>query len=319
MTPKPASPIQEDLEPVYVDNSFPSHNPITPQQPPRASSTAPRYSLPAPRAPSIPAARRVSEPPRQSHLPVPDIIYRDPDRRTTIYRQRQMEEDDRLIEHHLQEPLRTNRVRVSMGDVVLEIETNSSPHLNSTPFDGASGRRRGLGMVPSTPGSSPVKFKKESSRDEDETFPEIFVHEGDGLGLDMDEMDVVPEEVGFGPDTQAVFAEEDLSIPNVVVPSSPLLLEKVPVERNSVDDLVDWINMKAEKHNLDPEIVWWILERTTGRKKIAAKVLKTYTKTHGTHPHYISNGRTAKYGRGMDIGRRSNCIERRRTRNRGIR
>src|SRR5277367_2746383 len=184
MPKRPAPPTQQETlkKPRTVAAPIPKLTPVqpffdtdmtTPAEPP------PRFSLPleTPRASSIPSNRRVTTPIPSSHLkssspqiPPENIIYKNPRRGTTIWRTPQtpridMDADDQLLREQLtRESMgRTNRIRVSLGEINIEIESASSPIITQGPIQrrlassppepvGRVGRRAGIGEIPSTPG-----------------------------------------------------------------------------------------------------------------------------------------------------------------------
>lgn len=123
-------------------------------------------------------------------VPKEEIIYQDPIRRTIIRRNPaprtpNMPADDALVHQQVTDSTgRRSRIRVSLGDITLEIESDSSPRFDmdsplpprqlqmepsgtrSSAGDGAEGRKAIAGEIPSTPGSSPVKYKTEKVRKE---------------------------------------------------------------------------------------------------------------------------------------------------------
>ena len=334
-----------------------------------------RYSFPKspPRSSSLPtSSRRVTAPIPSSHLksssvaprrtshlssvqpirgsssphvvPMENVIYHNPDRRTTVWRNpvTSMDEDDAMVHQQMvsESMGRTNRIRVSMGEISIEIESNSSPRvLQGTPRasgislrsspphplrrDGANARRTLGGEIPSTPGSSPIKFKEESSRDGDEMMEDVVEESDRGESMVQDEMgeqfpetdpfrknplkmktwifdnpSILEEEPSgagvFGAETQKLFESDDLddfTIPNVEITPSPQKLrdqhdqhQEPPTPSKFLSNTDEWVLKKAKRYNVDPEIVWWILERTTGRPKIAIKTLKSFLKKSGILP-----------------------------------
>ena len=188
---------------------------------------------------------------------------------------------------------RTNRIRVSLGEINIEIESASSPvfaheptiqRLASSPPVGRTGRRPGMGEIPSTPGSSPMKFKTESLRTEDPVTEQPVI-EGPVIEEDIDLREPVNGHgIGaFGPDTQALFGgddfEEALEIPELDFPSSP-----VGPQDSKSHILEEWVAKKAERYDVPQDLVWWTLERTSGRQKLAIKTLKLFQKQKGTPP-----------------------------------
>ena len=211
-----------------------------------------------------------------------EIIYQDPKRRTTIWRspKAHRDVDDEITHEQLQsaeQPTKTNRIRVSLGDINIEIESNEgspivgfTPRMQSTPHvghsppleraiegngTGKSSRRATGGEIPSTPGSSPVKLKSESSlRDQEGEMMEQHADGGYGLELEFGEVEPMavgeelpenrgheveePEEeeemrddhgIGLeieniGPDTQAAFEEDAMSpieVPDIDLATPP--------------------------------------------------------------------------------------------------
>ena len=94
----------------------------------------------------------------------------------------------------------------------------------------------------------------------------------------------------FGPDTQALFEEnEDLTLPNLEITPSPEKHNGTGTKSVNGDDdevqleeeIIQWIKDQASKHSVDEELVWWMLERTSAKKKTAAKALKHFIRYKG--------------------------------------
>ena len=244
-----------------------------------------------------------------------------------------MDADDQLMHEQLsQESMgRTNRIRVSLGDINIEIESASSPIITQHPLrrsrlassppqtQGRLGRQPEAGIIPSTPGSSPVHFKTESLRTEDPMAEDDLIEEEDVI---MEEEPVgeppvmedpfVEEDIdsrepklnglgigAFGPDTQALFGEEELEIPHLEFASSPLRPEPTPSNSHILDD---WVTNKAERYNVPEDLVWWSLERTSGRQKLAVKALKHFHKHNGTSRGYVTEDSSSRFGGRVDSG-----------------
>ena len=291
MPKRPAPPTEPERlkKPRVVAAPIPSLTPMqpfldtdmtTPAEPP------PRLSFPLepPNSSSVPSNRRVTAPIPSSHLksssspqiPPENIIYQNPRRGTTIWRTPQprnidMDADDHLLHQDLaQESVgRTNRIRVSLGEINIEIESASSPVITQGPIQrrlassppeqvGRLGRRPGMGEIPSTPGSSPTHFKTESLRedpviDEDPLIEEELVVEED---IDLREPELNGLGIGaFGPDTQALFGgddqEDELEIPHLEFASSP-----TRPQSSKPDALDEWVAKKAERYNAPEDLVW---------------------------------------------------------------
>jgi hypothetical protein len=121
------------------------------------------------------------------------IIYQNPTSKAMVWKSSpktpimRMDDDDHMVHQQIQRNSgqRTNKVRVSLGDINIEIESNGdSPGFMITPNSGhsfntvspepsrrrqsrlgsagASSRKATGGEIPSTPGSSPIKLKSES-------------------------------------------------------------------------------------------------------------------------------------------------------------
>ena len=207
---------------------------------------------------------------------------------------------------------KTNRIRLSLGDINIEIESHDPVHVGSSPVPrsssrvhGTGARRTSSGVIPSTPGSSPAKLKEESLRSEEDIygdaplvhrqpspeFPEAEIqHEEEDVILETDEM-AIDEDVPVGPETQALFdaeaEDEDLNLPNIEFesPTTKLRTPRKPRrESNFFDDPQAWIEAKAQRYDVDAELVYWSLERTTGRPKLAVKTLKFFQKENRTFP-----------------------------------
>ena len=248
-----------------------------------------------------------------------------------------MDADDQLVHEQLsQESMgRTNRIRVSLGEINIEIESASSPiitqrpvqrsRLASSPPDiiGRTGRRHDMGReIPSTPGSSPVHFKTESLRtqtedpvvEEDAVMEEEPIVDEDLIVEEnpvMEEAPVVEEDMdlrepelnglgisAFGPDTQALFGEEELEIPDLEFASSPA----PPQHPSRSHVLDDWVAKKAERYDVPEDLVWWTLERTSGRQKLAVKTLKYFRKNNGNplDSHNLTEISYSRVGGGVD-------------------
>ena len=304
------------------------------------------------------------------------IVYHDPDRRATIWKSSPKthwttDEDDNMIHQQILQESRpgTKRVRVSLGDINIEIESNGdSPGFTSTPrvgrlepmspevrtrresgmgSAGASSRKAMGGEIPSTPGSSPIKFKSESLpavEDGEEMLIDDVLNDEDLMRIDEDidlrepllyglkrsrdaEMQetiqiidpvedeeipdpgqdiitsqeeipapsqsrVVRHELGtnhMGQETQALFSteeNEDLSIPNVEITPSPAKINGVYSNFDTptskwLHSLDHWVAQKADRYSVDPEAVWWILERTGCKRKLAVTALKYFAENGG--------------------------------------
>jgi hypothetical protein len=318
----------------------------TPAEPP------PRLSLPAttPRSTSLPtSSRRVTAPVRSLRaatssfrqssspqvIPQEDIIYENPRRGTTIWRAPRtphpgMDPDDDILQDQMVQESggRTNRIRVSLGDINIEIESASSPRIitqvparrtrqgmssppeNLVRGDGASGRRRhGMGEIPSTPGGSPTQFKAESrteSQRDDEQMEQMeeMAEMEEGTGPEVEDEEIIVEEdidlrephdeaeeqlndlgVGaFGPETQALFGDpgdDEFQIPDLDFASSPVRPQEKPPALPKHEPIDEWVTRKAGRFGLSEEVVWWTLERTSGKLKLAIKALKSFRKHKG--------------------------------------
>jgi hypothetical protein len=180
-------------------------------------------------------------------------------------------------------------------------------------FPGASARRATGGVVPSTPGSSPIKLKEESLRsEEDEEDEDIYGdqplipryspelpdtsipladEEDDEIILETEEMQVdaeedEEEEAPVGAETQAFFdaddEEEDLSVPNIEFQTPVKRTPKKRAGSKFLEDPQGWVEEKARRYDVETELVYWVLERTTGRHKLALKALKHFQKENCT-------------------------------------
>lgn len=300
------------------------------------------------------------------------LLYEDPRSRVTAYRTPgRRDDDDDIIHRRLSRAHRRETVRVSLGDITIDIEsspitprvqvtsaTDDNPRLSL----GMGGRGITRGEVPSTRGSSPIKFKSESSRDEempdiplqheeeqesDDDVPDIITgeelarlralekkqkkeppkesssEEDDGWAdqddddESVDEMETNlegitiqgqgssqnPQDQGaFGPDTQAIFEEnEDLTLPNLEITPSP---EKPRVNGgisrdddvlNPVREMNAWAEKQAKTFKVSKEIVWWMLERTGAKKKLAVAALEKFVKD-GSNVPPIHCSCTLRYG-----------------------
>lgn len=242
-----------------------------------------------------------------------------------IHRQRHMDEDDNMVHDHLvRESMgRTNRIRVSMGEISIEIESNNSPRVSqATPrvisryspsrSNGANSRRATGGEVPSTPGSSPItKFKTESSRGEESFMEDIYgehLLREELIPMDIDQQPFPDEQFdpreedirAFGPDDL-----DDFTVPNLELTPSPRRIDdgttQLPTPPKFLTNLDDWVLSKANRYDVDPQLIWWVLERTTGSPKLAIKTLKSFRKHNGTP--LLSRGlmvRTSGCSRGVD-------------------
>jgi len=77
---------------------------------------------------------------------------------------------------------------------------------------------------------------------------------------------------------------EDLDIPTIEFASSPAKQRRkgpTVTPSKTSDKLEAWVARKAERYNIDPQRVWWIIERTTGNQKLAVKALKSFLETDG--------------------------------------
>jgi hypothetical protein len=179
---------------------------------------------------------------------------------------------------------------------------------------GTSARRSSGGVIPSTPGTSPIKFKEESLQDEEDIYgdhpliprdhasPQLSdveiiseaeeeIQPDDEDQEDEEEVLVEPEEpvdeIPIGPETQALFGadveDEDFRLPNIEL-QSPVQKQTPRKFRESkfFDDPQTWIANKARRVGVDTELVYWALERTTGRPKLATKTLKYFQKENRT-------------------------------------
>ena len=147
-----------------------------------------------------------------------------------------------------------------------------------------------MGEIPSTPGSSPMQFKTESLREEPVVDEEPVVEEGLVVEEDIDLREPELNGLGigtFGPDTQALFGDDqdELEIPNLEFASSPRRPQ--PSKPHALDD---WVAKKAERYNTTEDLVWWALERTSGRQRLAVKTLKLFRKHNGTPHHRSTDG-----------------------------
>ena len=285
-------------------------------------------------------------------IPREDIIYHDRTKGAKIWRStpsHAMDEDDAMVHQQLIHDTttssgRTNRVRVSLGDINIEIESNSSPRItHSTPrlfqrlsssspaprsINGANARRATGGEIPSTPGSSPIKFKTESlSRggDYDNLTEDVLQDEeqqkkifhGESMDIDQqplpDELHAEEEEDepepttttgAFGPDTQRLFGAEDddlddFTIPNLEITPSPEKFLKTATTATKhisstkhsrfLTNTKEWVQSKAVRYDVPPDFIWWILERTTSRPKLAISALKSFRKHNGKPPSSTSS------------------------------
>jgi hypothetical protein len=100
----------------------------------------------------------------------------------------------------------------------------------------------------------------------------------------------------FGPDTQALFAEDDpneFRVPDLEITPSPNksmeTMKKTPTPSKFLTNTRDWVLRKANRYDVDPNLIWYVLERTTGRPKLAIKTLKSFIKTNGIIPPHIVN------------------------------
>ena len=207
---------------------------------------------------------------------------------------------------------KTNRIRLSLGDINIEIESHDPVHVGSSPVPpvarsssrvrGTAARRMAGGVIPSTPGSSPSKLKEESLRGDEDIygdtalisrefspeFPEAEIQaaedEEDDVILETEEM-AIDEDVPVGPETQALLdadaEDEDLTLPNIEFesPAAKRWTPRKPRQKSKFfDDPQAWIAAKAQKFDVDAELVYCILERTTGRPKLAVNTLKYFQK-----------------------------------------
>lgn len=169
-------------------------------------------------------------------------------------------------------------------------------------FPGTSARRTTGGVIPSTPGSSPAKLKAESLRSEEEDIygDQPLIHRyspelpDTSIPLD-DEDEIVPEteemqiddEAPVGAETQAFFDaddEEDLSVPNIEFQTPVKRTPRKRAGSKFLEDPQGWVEDKARRHGVDTELVYWVLERTTGQHKYALKALKHFQKENRTYP-----------------------------------
>jgi hypothetical protein len=112
---------------------------------------------------------------------------------------------------------------------------------------------------------------------------------------------VVRHELGtnhMGQETQALFSteeNEDLSIPNVEITPSPAKTNGVYSNFDTptskwLHSLDNWVAQKADRYSVDPEVVWWTLERTGCKRKLAVRVLKYFAEHQGI-PHYTTTNK----------------------------
>jgi hypothetical protein len=196
-----------------------------------------------------------------------------------------------------------------MGDINIEIESDSSPKIihdapshvfaGSSPprSNGTISRRAASKEIPSTPGTSPIKFRTGGSEDEEENFLDNLPrrsrreHEDDAIQdeeIDEEEHIDIESRTGigaFGLDNQALFEgdDDDLVIPDLEITPSPRKHDKTLSSPSKVlTSTKEWVIKKANRYKADQDLVWWILERTTGHRKLAVKALKSFLKTDGT-------------------------------------
>src|SRR5579859_3169308 len=180
--------LNPDRNPLHTVTSGPSTGPLNSDIPTRSLSVPAshrRVSAPisSTRRPSslVPIAEPASSPLHSNRALSHDntdltLLYEDPRSRVTAYRTPgRRDDDDDIINRKVTNAQRRETVRVSLGDITIDIESSPlTPRAQVTPATdnprlslGFGGRRIARGEVPSTPGSSPVKFKSESLRDEE--------------------------------------------------------------------------------------------------------------------------------------------------------
>jgi hypothetical protein len=144
-----------------------------------------------------------------------ELIYQDPKRRTRIWTTspaaQVRDADDEMTHEQIQATEvvpKTNRIRVSLGNINIEIESNegspvmqftprmhSSPLVKYSPQTSTTNPRRETGMssrramgreIPSTPGSSPVHLKSESTTRDHVEREESMVDDVGGFGSELD-------------------------------------------------------------------------------------------------------------------------------------
>jgi hypothetical protein len=121
----------------------------------------------------------------------------------------------------------------------------------------------------------------------DTTIP-LADEEDEEIILETEEMAVDEEEAPVGAETQAFFDadddEEDLSVPNIEFQTP---VKRTPKKRSGskfLEDPQGWVEDKAKRYDVGTDLVYWVLERTTGRHKLALKALKYFQNENRTCP-----------------------------------
>ena len=112
---------------------------------------------------------------------------------------------------------------------------------------------------------------------------------GEEMGAQFPEDQFNLHDTEFGAETQALFEANDpgeFIIPNLELSPSPNMLyanPKIPTTPSKfLTNTDEWVAKRARRYNVDSDMIWWILERTTGRPKMAIKTLKSFLKNNGT-------------------------------------
>lgn len=243
------------------------------------------FSRPLMSPPPEPRSEHKRTPSGQSHKsttsapPVPhdSIVYQDPTQKAIIWKNSpktpmiRMDDDDHMVHQQIQQNSgkRTNRVRVSLGDINIEIESSAgeSPQIMSSPYlgrdldrlshepssrtkrrigsAGASSRKATGGEIPSTPGSSPVKFKSESLATVEDA-EEGMLLDNEPSGVEMMDID---EDV----DLRELFSDDDRQPRNTEmqdVPDSYELMENVEIFPEHLPDQEIPSPSKSAQHGL---------------------------------------------------------------------
>jgi len=284
----------------------------------------PRYSMNTPgRSSSVPVSsldyqnRKPSKPltsvrpstkvNRQLPSPPQELIYQDPDRRATIRLNSSKgspfgprtphakDDDDRLMHSQILQGSgpRSNRIRVSLGDISIEIESNGSPASANTPRQRlvsvsgkgtnsiADGKRKIGREIPSTPGSSPLHMKMESIEGKKRLI--MRTHNGH---IGVDDVSTADEPTGLGAETQAMFTDdEEYTVPGLEIPDSPYKFQPSTSRSATtkfLENTDEWVAKKAKRYHLDSDVIWWMLERTSGHPNLAIKALKAFRETERT-------------------------------------
>lgn len=254
---------------------------------------------------------------RQLPSPPQELIYQDPDRRATIWLNSSKrspfeprtlhtkDDDDQLMHSQILQGSgpRSNRIRVSMGDISIEIESGSSPAPANTPRQRlvpvsgkgansiANGKRKTSREIPSTPGSSPLQRKTDAIEGNKKL---IKFGKGTLNGhVDVDNASTADEPTVLGAETQAMFTDdEEYTVPGLEIPDSPYKFQPSTSRSATtkfLENTDEWVSKKAKRYHLDSAVIWWMLERTSGHPNLAIKALKAFKETERTSRQCIAS------------------------------